>query len=130
MRQVEIGVEVAQHVRTEHTVERSEENARRIDRRDENPSPWYCRAAHAEAAQFDLKVPTPNPPIGLWNSMREGCTPIRWAAAGVRIVEAAPVSRKRVTGFPLASKITIGVFWTVATVVSPIRLVLQRASAA
>jgi hypothetical protein len=133
MRQVEIDIEIAQNIRTEHTVERSEENARRVDRSDENPSPWYCHAAHAEAAQFDLVCPqgaAAKPAIGLWNSMRGGCAPIRWAAAGVRIVEAAPVSRRRVTGFPLASKITIGVFWTVATVVSPIRFVPQRASAA
>jgi hypothetical protein len=108
MRQVEIDVEVAQHVRTEHTVERSEENPRRIDRSDEDPSPWYCRAAHLKlrsSTSFVRKVPPPNPPIGLWNSMRGGCAPIRWAAAGVRIIEAAPVSRRRVTGFPLASKI-------------------------
>src|SRR5271170_2064869 len=53
-RQVEINVEAAQNVRTEDPVEWPEKSVRRIDRGDEKPSPWYCHAANAEAAQFDL----------------------------------------------------------------------------
>src|SRR5580693_1230497 len=67
------------------------------------------------------------------NSMRGVCAPTRLAAAGVRIVHSAPVSSSRVTGAPLATRVTIGALRRVATVISPTRLVPQptaRVSAA
>src|SRR5271155_2639470 len=65
--------------------------------------------------------------------MRGVCAPTRLAAAGVRIVHSAPVSSSRVSGAPLATSVTIGALRSVATVISPIRLVPQptaRGSAA
>src|ERR1700720_3475642 len=67
------------------------------------------------------------------NSMRGVCAPTRLAAAGVRIVHSAPVSSSRVTGAPLATRVTMGALRRVATVISPTRLVPQptaRVSAA
>src|SRR5271169_4781311 len=65
--------------------------------------------------------------------MRGVCAPTRLAAAGVRIVHSAPVSSSKVTGAPLAMRVTIGALCRVATVISPTRLVPQptaRVSAA
>src|SRR6516162_1485612 len=75
------------------------------------------------------RVP-PIPRICLWNSIRGGCAPIRWAAAGVKIVPSAPVSITRVTGTPLADRVTIGALRRVATVVSPNRTAPQPPAAA
>src|SRR5690348_2084397 len=55
--------------------------------------------------------------------MRGVSAPTRLAAAGVRIVHSAPVSSSRVTGAPLATRVTIGALRRVATVISPTRLV-------
>src|SRR5271167_1298672 len=62
--------------------------------------------------------------------MRGLCAPIRWATTGVKIVPSAPVSITRVTGTPLADKVTIGALRRVATVVSPNRTVPQPPAAA
>src|SRR5215472_16735001 len=55
---------------------------------------------------------------------------MRPATAGVKIVASAPVSRSRVTGTPLADRVTIGALRRVATVVSPKRTVPQPLAAA
>ena len=54
MRQIEIDIEAAQSVRSDHAVERADENARHIHRCHANPSPWYRHTAYGEAAQLDL----------------------------------------------------------------------------
>src|SRR6516165_3514398 len=57
--------------------------------------------------------------------MRGRSAPMRCAAAGVKTVVSAPVSRRRVTAAPLANKVTIGALRSVATVVSPSRTAPQ-----
>jgi hypothetical protein len=67
------------------------------------------------------------PRIWRLNSIPGGCAPVRCAAEGVTIVRSAPVSRRRLIGTPLASGVTNGTPFSVATMISPIRFVPKAA---